>query len=210
MAFRAGKYDLAISQFKSLVEQDPKREDVYIRLGETYRRSGDPTHAAECFRKAKDLAPNDPVPHLQLAMLLESLGRRDEAKTIYEKTLKLQPDNPIALNNLAYMMAETGGDLDQALTLAQRAKQRLPQDLNVGDTLGWIYLKKNLSDNAVEVLRDLVNKDPKNATYRYHFGMALLQKGDKFNAKKELQTALQNKPSKEEEGKIKELIAKIG
>jgi hypothetical protein len=42
--------------------------------------------------------------------------------------LKLQPDNPIALNNLAFLLVEGGADLDQALTYAQRAKQKLPND----------------------------------------------------------------------------------
>jgi tetratricopeptide (TPR) repeat protein len=210
MAVRGGQYDLAIAQFKSLIDQDPKREDLYLRLGETYRRRNDLDQATECFRKARTLAPNDPIPHLELALLLEATGHKAEAKSVYEMTLKLRPDDPVALNNLAYIMAETGGDLDQALTLAQRAKQRLPQDSNVGDTLGWIYIKKNLSGSAVDVFRDLVAREPKNATIRYHFGMALLQKGDKLSAKKELQTALQNNPSKEEAAKIKELIAKIG
>ncbi len=40
--------------------------------------------------------------------------------------------------------------------------------------------------------------------------MALFQKGDKPQAKRELQTALRNRPSQQEEGKIKELMAKIG
>ena len=210
MSVRAQKYDQAIVQFKALIAQDPKREDLYLRLAETYRRNGDLKGASENFRKARDLAPTDWGVHLQLALLLESMGQKDEAKRMYDKVLKLKPDNPIALNNLAFSMAESGADLDQALTLAQRAKQTWPQNPDVADTLGWIYIKKNLSDSAVAVFRDLVAKQPKRADYRYHYAMALYQKGDKLNAKKELQTALESAPSKEDESKIKELIAKIG
>jgi len=79
----------------------------------------------------------------------------------------------------------------------------------VADTLGWIYIKKNLSDNAIEIFRDLVGKNPANPTYRYHLGMAFYQKGDKPQAKRELLAALQRKPSKEEEQKIKELLGKV-
>ncbi len=53
-------------------------------------------------------------------------------------------------------MAETGGNLDEALTLATRAKQKLPSLAEVSDTIGWIYLKKNLYNNAVEIFKDLV------------------------------------------------------
>jgi predicted Zn-dependent protease len=85
----------------------------------------------------------------------------------------------------------------------------MPQATEIADTLGWIYLKKNLPDNALEIFRNNVTKQPNNPTYRYHLGMALFQKGDKVKAKQQLQAALSSKPSKEEEASIRELIAKI-
>jgi Flp pilus assembly protein TadD len=143
-------------------------------------------------------------------LLLDQEGQRAVARPIYEQVLKIEPDNAVALNNVAYMMAEGGEDLDLALNLAQRAKQRLPENLDVSDTLGWIYIKKNLSDNAIQVYHDLVAKQPDRSTFRYHLGMALYQKGDKVGARKELQTALQSHPSKDEEAKIRELMGKLG
>jgi predicted Zn-dependent protease len=76
--------------------------------------------------------------------------------------------------------------------------------------MGWIYIKKNLSDNAISILRELTTKYPDRAVYQYHLGMAYFQKGDKPQAKKILQGALTKKPDKSEEAKIKELIAKCG
>jgi tetratricopeptide (TPR) repeat protein len=207
---RAQKLDDAIANFKKVLERDPKSSDLHISIGETYRRKGDIPSAVAFFRKARELSPNNPAPYVPLAVLLDSTGRQAEARATYEQILKLQPDNPIALNNLAYMMAETGGDLDQALTLAQRARQKMPQDPNVADTLGWIYIKKNLSDNAIGIFRELVIQQPGNSTYRFHLGMALYQKGDKPSARKELQAALQSKPSPAEAAKIRELLAKVG
>jgi hypothetical protein len=40
--------------------------------------------------------------------------------------------------------------------------------------------------------------------------MALFQKGDKVSAKRELEAALRAKPQKEEEAKIRDLMAKLG
>src|SRR5262249_40158431 len=118
--------------------------------------------------------------------------------------------NTLALNNLAYLLAESGGDLDEALQLAQRAQQKQPGNLNLTDTLGWIYLKKNMSDSALQIFNICVKKDPENPTFRYHLGLTLLQKGDKEKARLELQTALEKKPAKGEEAKIREVIARIG
>jgi tetratricopeptide (TPR) repeat protein len=205
-----GDYATAISEYKKVLERAPRSADIWMRLGETQRRAGDPTSAAASFKKAQELAPNNVSGFLHLAMLYDNSGRQVEAKPLYEQILRLQPDNPIALNNLAFMMAESGADLDQALTMAQKAKQRLPSDNNVADTLGWIYIKKNLSDTAIGIFKDLVEKQPERATYRYHLAMALYQKGDKAQAKKECELALKSKPPKEEEAKIRDLLSKLG
>jgi len=50
-------------------------------------------------------------------------------------------------------------------------------DLNeVSDTLGWIYLKEDLTDNAIDIFKDLVNRVPAQAVFRYHLGMAYSQR----------------------------------
>jgi Flp pilus assembly protein TadD len=142
-------------------------------------------------------------------MIYEGTGKSDQAKPLWEQVLKIQPDNPLALNNLAFAKAQDGVDLDQALTMSQKARQQMPSNPQVSDTLGWIYVKKNLSDDAVRIFKDLTAQVPNSPTFHYHYGVALLQKGDKPSAKKELLTALADKPSTNEELKIKELLQKI-
>jgi Flp pilus assembly protein TadD len=95
------------------------------------------------------------------------------------------------------------------LTLAQRARQRVPNDNKVADTLGYIYVKKNLHDSAISLFRELIQKEPERATFRLHLAEALAQKGEKDQARKELETALRFKPAKKEEARIRELIASI-
>ncbi|HYV61628.1 MAG TPA: tetratricopeptide repeat protein, partial [Bryobacteraceae bacterium] len=154
-------------------------------------------------------APGDANALLQIALLMENTGKRDQAKPIYEQILKLEPDHFVALNNLAYIKAEEGTDLDQALAMAQRAIQKYPSAHEISDTLGWIYIKKNLSEDAVRVFSELVKNAPTNPTFRFHYAMALQQKGDKPRARKELEEALKNKPSRVEEQKIRNMLNTI-
>jgi tetratricopeptide (TPR) repeat protein len=209
IAVRANRFDVAIADYKKVLETAPKSADVWVRLGETQRRAGDLAAAKESFLKAKEHAPNNVIPYVQLALMYDGNGQRDQAKPLYEQILKLEPDNAIALNNLAFMLAESGQDIDQALTYAQRAKQKLPSDPNVADTLGWIYIKKNLSDSAITIFDELIRKDPKNPTYRYHLAMALAQKGDKAGAKREVTAALASNPQKADEPRMRELLSKV-
>jgi tetratricopeptide (TPR) repeat protein len=213
LAARTGNYDMALNEYQKLLstsDKDPRaRGEVYMRMGEAYRRKGDSTNAAAILTKAREALPDNLMVLDSLAMSLADTGRKEEARQTYEQALKLNPRDAVALNNVAFLMAETGGDLDQALTYAQRAKQAMPKSAEVADTLGWIYLKKNMSDNAMDIFQGLVVKKPENSTYRYHLGMALAQKGDKPRALKELEQALRSNPQKEEEGKIRDLINKL-
>jgi tetratricopeptide (TPR) repeat protein len=206
---RDNRFDDAIHLYQDLLKNDPKSADLLLRLAETQRRKGDINTAIETYRRAAQAIPSDPRPLLQLGLLMDGTGRREQAKPIYEQVLRIQPDDPVALNNLAFIKAEEGSDLDEALTMAQRARQKLPDSPDVLDTLGWIYIKKNLADDAVRTFKELVQKQPDRASFRYHYGMALLQKGDRPGAKRELQSAIALNPSKDEAGKIRQLLASM-
>ncbi len=213
-AVRAGKYDMAIAEFQKVADAQEKNAksaaDIYLRIGETYRRKGDLTGAVNALQKARNLSPDNTVIIATLALALDSAGQKAQARTAYEQCLKLDPRNGVALNNLAYLLAENNGDLDQALTYAQRAKQLLPALNEVSDTLGWIYLKKQLTDNAVETFKEIVEKQPSHSTYRYHLGLAYAQKGDRLKAIQELNGALKSNPPKDEQDKIRQLLTKLG
>jgi tetratricopeptide (TPR) repeat protein len=206
---RAERYDEAIAIYQVLLTQDPRSPDLLFQMAETQRRKGDLNGSIDTFRRCSQAAPSDTMCLTQLGLILDGTGKREQAKPIYEQILKIQPDHAVALNNLAFIKAEEGVDLDQALTMSQRARQKMPNAPEVSDTLGWIYIKKNLSEDAVRVFKDLTAQVPNRATFHYHYGMALLQKGDKPLARKEFETALSDNPSKDEEAKIKDLLQKI-
>jgi tetratricopeptide (TPR) repeat protein len=212
-AVRAGKFDYGIQTFNRVlgqVEKGGKQGDLYLRIGETYRRKGDPSSAVQALQKARETLPANVVVLSTLGVVLNEAARMPEAKQVYEATLKIEPNNALVLNNLAFLLAETGGDLDDALTKATQAKRMLPALHEISDTLGWIYLKKNLPDSAIEIFKDLVSKEPSHSTYRYHLGMAYSQKGDKTNALDQLREALKYNPPKAEKDKIQQLITRLG
>ena len=55
-----------------------------------------------------------------------------------------------------------------ALAYAHRARQLAPDELTIADTMGWVYLKMNRPQDAMAIFRDVVQKDPRRAAYRYH------------------------------------------
>jgi tetratricopeptide (TPR) repeat protein len=196
--------------FNTLDKDSRRRGDLLLRIGETYRRKGDFPNAIASMKQARAILPENGTVLSYLAMTLDSGKQWTEARQAYEAALKLDQNNGMALNNLAFLLAEHNGDLDEALARGNKAKQLLPNLDEVSDTLGWIYLKKNMSDNAIEIFKQLVAKAPTHAQYRYHLGMALYQKGDRPKAIKELQEALKSSPSKDDRDQIQALLTKMG
>ncbi|MDR3699274.1 MAG: tetratricopeptide repeat protein [Candidatus Sulfopaludibacter sp.] len=214
ISVRAGRFDEGIADFQraldSLDKTSKKRGNLLLRIGETYRLKGDPQNAIAYLQKAREVLPEDPGILGTLALVLDNAGRWTDAEQVYQATIKMDPNNGVLLNNAAFILAEHGGDLNSAMTMAQKAKQLYPNLAEVSDTIGWIYLKKGMADSAIDTFRDLVNKQPHASTYRYHLGVALAQKGDKPAALREFQTALKDNPPKAERDQIQEQIQKIG
>jgi tetratricopeptide (TPR) repeat protein len=207
---QVGKYDQALAEYQRLAQQAPNSPGAQMVLGDAYRLHGDFPNAILYYQKAQVLAPNDPAP---LALLGESFalsGQKSQALETYRRALQMKPDNAALMNATAYLMAETGGSLDEALKLAQKAVATDAQQPNFSDTLGWIYFKKDQNDIAVQTFRALTSKNPGNATFQYHFGMALLKKGDKKTAEAQLRDALSKKPSGEVRQEIETALQKIG
>ena len=209
---RAEQYDTAISAYQEVLPQlkeDPQAQaDLYLRIGETYRRKGDYQSAIGNLKQAQAMQPDSVTVAGTLAMTLEADGQRSAAEERYRGVLKLDPNNAVAMNNLAYLLSENGGDLDEAMSLALQARKSQPDMTEISDTVGWIYLKKGSPDQAIAAFDTVVQKEPARAEYHYHLAMALVQKGDRFAARQQLKAALSCSPSAIEGKKIRDLLEK--
>ena len=206
----AGKSDLAMQQYQWLQANDSKSVEVYESLGDFYQLKGDLNSALVSYQKARDLIPNDPKVLSVIAFLQSESGRESEAIANLQKQLALDPQNIVAMNNLAFMLADTSTDLDRALTLAQTAQRKAPNSAGIADTVGWVYVKKGLNDSAIQIFTGLVRKYPDEASFRYHLGVALLQKGEASEAKSEFLISLSKNPPKDMAEKIKQILSKLG
>jgi Flp pilus assembly protein TadD len=210
---RANQDDKAIADYQSVVDQykdSPKEQaEILARLSDAFVRKGDLPHAIELQKKATKLAPDIVVFVVALASLYDRAGMKKDAIDAYQAALKIEPNNAIVLNNLAYILADSGGYLDEALRMALLARRQLPEFKDILDTIGWIYLKKNLVDSAARVFADLVEKYPTESTFHYNYAMALAAQGDRAGALNQVDLALQNHPGKEDETRIKELQRKL-
>ncbi len=100
----------------------------------------------------------------------------------------------MAANNLAWLYAEEGERLDDALRLAQSAAARLPNNAEIQDTIGWIYYKKELPALAVSAFQRSIEQAPENPLYHYHLALAQSKAGNDAGARQAAQQAIKLRP----------------
>ena len=125
-----------------------------------------------------------------IGALLEQQGDRAGAKVRYERVLTIQPDFAPAANNLSWIIAEEPEpDLGEALRLAMIAKEQMPDEVHIIDTLGWVHYKRKSYGLARNEFAQAVEKQPDMPVFRYHLALALYGEDKKELALKELQEA---------------------
>jgi tetratricopeptide (TPR) repeat protein len=186
---RLERNDDAKAAYGKAVELDPKNAAATAALATLRAKGGDRAGAIAGYDAAAELA-SEPAQYLYLAaQLAAATGDVAGAEQRLRQVVKLDPGHVGARNDLAWLLAEKGQDLDTAVELA-RAAQRLDPSADVLDTLGWVHLKRGETGESVSALEQAVEKRSDSPSIRYRLGVALEKAGDKERAREMLQTAL--------------------
>ena len=124
-----------------------------------------------------------------LGILLEQMGRINEAHERYEKIIADNPGAGVAAARLALLYVDRKENLDVALAFMNEAKRSMASDPDVSDALGWVYLNKNLVTFALPHLEDAVRASPRNALFQYHLGIGYIRGGQPEKARQALTRA---------------------
>lgn len=176
---------------RKAIAANPSFLPTYSMLAQIYLAQ---KKTADAQREFDRLAERDsrPVGALTMAgVLLQQQGDQAGARQRFEKVIAIDPRAPVAANNLAWMYAESGQNLQQAVKLAEAAAEAMPDRADVLDTLGWVYFRNDLPGLAVPPLTRAVAKDPRNPTYYFHLGLAQRLAGNPAGARQSLQKSLE-------------------
>jgi tetratricopeptide (TPR) repeat protein len=176
------------------IDADAANLEAYSLLGSLYLSQKQPALAIAEFDKIAARQPSAVAPATMAALVLQAQGKEDEARLRYERLVELNPRAAVAANNLAWMYARRGEQLDRALQLAQSAKAELPQNAEVNDTLAFVYIKKQLPSLAIPLLRLAIEHAPDRAAFHYHLGLAYAGSGDRAAARGAFERALALNP----------------
>ena len=192
---------------RAAIEAAPSNLQPYYQLGRLYVGQRRLAQARAEF-EAMASRQTQPIGALTMVgILYESEGNVAAARQQYEQVLALDSRAAVAANNLAWILGDSGEDLDRAQTLAQTATAASPDVPEIMDTLGWVYYKKNQPQLAIPLFERCVERAPEVAAYRYHLGLALVQAGDPDKGKAELKRALAAGPGADIAADIRRILA---
>jgi len=184
-------FDKALESYdrgRDLAPMDPR---PYALSASLLRRTGKTDQAIKKYQELITKRPDMVGAYMHLGILHEQQGNLETAKKMYSDALKLQSDFAPAANNLAWMITkEKDPDLGEALRLAMIAKEKMPDEANIIDTLGWVYFMRQSYGLARAEFMEAVQKEPDLPIIHYHLALALNGEGKKKEAVAELEEAL--------------------
>jgi tetratricopeptide (TPR) repeat protein len=166
---RADETRLVESRLIAIVRTNPGALGTLVRHYESRQAPGE----AEAFlKRVRSQSPRNLRIAHEHASFLDRQGRDEEAEVVLREALTLERKDATLLNSLAYLSAERGVKLAEALGLADEALKLSPGSAAILDTKGWVLFRLGRTQEAEDWLRRSLNEreDP---LVREHLGDVL-------------------------------------
>jgi putative PEP-CTERM system TPR-repeat lipoprotein len=176
--------DPAITSMRTALERG-KTTDHAIRLHALYAIAGHNADADQFAAAWTRDQPKDARFVFHLGSMAMDKKDYAGAEARYRQVLALSPDQPLALNNIAWVMTQQGKP--GAVAYAEKAQKLLPEQASVMDTLAAALAAEDQLPKAIEWQRMAVAKAPGNPGYQLTLAKLLIKSGDKTAARGQLE-----------------------
>lgn len=170
----------------------PKTADFYEAAVNVHLEKKATDQALATINKGLEAVPGQLNLSIQLASIHEQNGDFAKALEIYEALNTQHPSVEIVVNNLVSLLIDhfnNKENIDRAVVLAKRFEHS--EQPYFVDTYAWALVNSGKNEEALQLLRDVVKKDPQTPVFRYHLGSAYFNTNSKALAKTELEQALE-------------------
>ena len=176
--------DGAVAALRNGIQHAADRDEVARQLHRTFTEAG---RVAEADKfGAEWLAANPADAGMQYEVAASAIRKRDFARAEPHllAAVKLRPDHPMALNDLAWVLATL--NKPGAVAAAQKAVGILPNHPILLDTLATAYASEKQFAQALETQKKAVDLAPAELSLRFNLAKIALQAGNKALARTEL------------------------
>ena len=199
----AGKSDAAYEVLRALAKANPEQPLIWSAIGDLMRRQGRYAEAVPAYDKLIELTDATGgagwVAHYARGVALEQSKDWPKAEADFRKALELAPDQPLVLNYLGYSYIDKNENLDEALSMIERAVLARPEDGAIMDSLGWGLFRVGRYSEAVGAMEGAVELMSDDSLVNDHLGDVYWALGRQREATFQWRRALSFNPETEEE-----------
>ena len=160
----------------------PENETILYELANYYKSRKEYEKSLKIYEKLiKNFGENDRVLFLY-ASNLDKLNKWEDAKNLFLKLLKKNPEDTYTLNYISYRLSLRDEELGYALKLIKKALTLDPENGYFLDTIGWVEFKRKNLKNAVFYLEKASSILPNSAEILDHLGDCYFKLGRKKEA----------------------------
>ncbi|GEM_PF-5598635 len=177
-ALAQGRFQQAMEYYERLITAGRASGAVWRKYDLATVRGQAQQRARKTYAAHLERHPDDVAARRRYAMLLQSLGETAASEREYQRVLAEVKDDPVTLNNLAWLYIEKGDR--KAVELSEQAYQLAPQNAGIADTHGWALIRFGEVDKGVRLLKEWLPKvgdGRQRREIQYHLAYGLIQSG---------------------------------
>ncbi|MGH6817114.1 MAG: tetratricopeptide repeat protein, partial [Hyphomicrobiaceae bacterium] len=182
---RIGNPAAGVAKLKTLTDRGSQDADAWTALGDLLRSSDRYSEAVGAYDKAIGVLKADDRRLVQAyyarGVSLERSDRWQEAERDFRQALKMNPERADVLNYLGYTWVDKGVNLQEAVSMLEKARALRPLDGNIADSVGWAYYKLGRYQEAARTLEEAVQLAPAAADINDHLGDAYWRIGRRID-----------------------------
>ncbi|TWT97065.1 tetratricopeptide repeat protein [Botrimarina colliarenosi] len=194
MYSRNGKTARAMEAFEKAFRESGTDQTTLIAYAQALVKANQLDKAESVLKKARDVAPDADSVWLLSGVAARMAGDSKAAEQYLMKALSLSPSNRDILNQLALTLLESGdeGAKARALQFAQLNQQLNQNNPDINVTLAWVLYQNGDARNATTALRQGLQGGALSPDGSFLLAKVLLERDDKTNAKRLLESALKS------------------
>ncbi len=217
LLMRADKADEAVAILQDRLKQDPNNADASLILGSILTRAHRTDQAIAVYKGMIDrFANNDEITklaHSSLSIVYTEMNDFPKAEAELETIFARDPNDPGVNNDLGYLYADQGKNLEKAEAMIRKAVEEEPNNFAYLDSLGWVLFKRGKFQEARIPLEKAQSDPREDATLPDHLGDVYFQLQELGKAKaaweKALKIATESKPPDKKLGEIKKKLESL-
>lgn len=177
-------FDAATAAYKQAF-QLAKTTENFVRVHGALRQGGKTAEAERLTADWSKARPKDAGLRYYLGDLALSQNEFAAAEGHYRTVLELQPNNALAMNNIAWLLAKQGKP--GAVAMAEKANELMPGKVALMDTLATALASENKLPKAIDVQKSAIARSPNDPGLKLGLAKLLIKSGDKAYARSELE-----------------------